>query len=98
MQAALEAVIGTGNVTVTGGPAPDSQMTITFGGAYARQILLPLQWTSNLTGGTNPGLNIQTVSVGGTPVGDPVYIHSIPNGTPNGHRRQQRSCSSDHRR
>ena len=79
VQAALETIIGPGNVTVTGGPAPDTQMTITFGGAYARQTLLNLQWTGNLTGGTNPGLSIETVSVGGTPVGDPVYIQSIPN-------------------
>ena len=55
VQAALEEIIGQGNVTVTGGPAPDTQMTITFGGAYARQTLPNLQWTGNLTGGTNPG-------------------------------------------
>jgi hypothetical protein len=79
VQAALEAIIGAGNVTVAGGPAPDSPMTITFGGAYARRILLPLQWTSNLTGGTNPGLSIQTVSIGGTPIGDPINIVSVPN-------------------
>ena len=79
VQAALEGLIGTGNVTVTGGPAHDTEMTITFGGAYARQILLPLQWTSSLTGGTNPGLNIATVSVGGTPIASPTLIQSIPN-------------------
>jgi hypothetical protein len=82
IQAALEAVIGAGNVTVTGGPAPDQPFTITFGGAFARQILLPLQWTSSLTGGTNPGLSVETVSVGGTPIGTPISIVSTPNGTP----------------
>jgi titin len=79
VQAALEAVIGAGNVTVTGGPAPDNPFTITFGGAFARQLLLPLQSTSNLTGGTNPGISIEEVSVGGTPVGTPTLIVSTPN-------------------
>jgi hypothetical protein len=79
VQAALEAVIGQGNVTVTGGPAPDQPFTVTFGGQFARQILLPLQWTSNLTGGTNPGVNVETVSVGGTPIQDPTPISSSPN-------------------
>jgi hypothetical protein len=79
VQAALEAVIGAGNVTVTGGPAPDQPFTVTFGGQFARQILLPLQWTSNLTGGTNPGVNVETVSVGGTPIEDPKSISSSPN-------------------
>jgi hypothetical protein len=79
VQAALEAIIGVGNVTVAGGPAPDTPMTITFGGAYARRILPTLQWTNNLIGGTNPGLSIQTVSIGGTPVGDPIDVLSVPN-------------------
>jgi hypothetical protein len=46
IQAALEAVIGAGNVAVTGGPAPDQPFTITFGGAFARQTLFTLQSTS----------------------------------------------------
>ncbi len=79
VQAALAAVIGVGNVTVGGGPAPDAAFTITFGGAYARQTLLELQSQSNLTGGTNPGVVVQTLGVGGTPVEEPDWITSSPN-------------------
>jgi len=79
VQAALEAVIGVGNVAVTGGPAPDQPFTITFGGAFARQTVVQLQGTSNLTGGTNPGINVETVSIGGTPLFAPTEIVSSPN-------------------
>jgi len=82
VQAALEAVIGAGNVTVGGGPAPDAAFTITFGGAYARQTLLEMQAQSNLTGGTNPGVVVQTLGVGGTPVEEPDWITSSPNTKP----------------
>ena len=82
VQAALETIIGLGNVTVTGGPAPDTPMTITFGGAYAQQTLPTSSRTGNLTGGTNPGLGIADDSVwDGTPSEIPTYIQSIPNTT-----------------
>ena len=42
VQAALEGLIGVGNVTVTGGPAPDTAMTITFGGALCKADPPPL--------------------------------------------------------
>ena len=44
--------------------------------------MLPLQSTSSLTGGTNPAINVETVSIGGTPVGNPTSIVSSPNTTP----------------
>ena len=80
VQAAIESVIGAGTVTVTGGPAPNEQMTIVFGGPFARQIVGPLGSANNLlTGGINPGVNAQSVSLGGI-LSDPTLITSTPNG------------------
>ena len=55
-------------------------MTITFGGAYATaDPVARCSGRATSPAETIPGLNIQTVSVGGTPVGDPQYIVSVPN-------------------
>ncbi|MGO9600207.1 MAG: Calx-beta domain-containing protein [Isosphaeraceae bacterium] len=83
VQSALWTILGAGNATVTGGPLPDNQMMITFGGPYARQLLLGLKSTNdNLTGGTAPGVSLQMTAVGGTAETTPTYIQSSPNSTP----------------
>jgi hypothetical protein len=79
VQAALEGVVGAGNVTVSGGPLPGSAMTIQFGGIYVGRPLPTLIGANSLTGGTNPSLTIQTLTVGGLPTGNPDYITSVPN-------------------
>jgi len=80
VQAALESVVGPGNATVTGGPAPDNPLTIYFTGQLAGQFLLPLQPDSTgLTGGESPAAIIEVLAGGGLPIGDPKLIQSTPN-------------------
>ena len=81
VQAALGAIVGPNNVTVTGGPAPNTDLLITFQNKYAQQTIQPLVATNNLTGGTNPGISVSTIDPGGTVLPNPdlTYIQSIPN-------------------
>lgn len=67
---ALEALasIGTGGVTVTGGPGPGTPWTVTFVGSKAATNVAQMTATSSLTGGT-PAIAVTTVTDGinGTP-------------------------------
>lgn len=67
--AALQEIVGVGNVTVISGAVPNT-FVITFEGLYAGEAIPLLVATSNLTGGTNPGATIS---------GTPVEITSTPN-------------------
>jgi len=70
VQTALQAMttIGTGGVTVTGGPGPGTPYVLTFAGALAGQdVPLGTVDGSSLTGGTNPAIAIAatTPALGG---------------------------------
>ena len=79
VQNALAAIIGAGNVVVTGGPLPSGSLTITFEGAFAQQAIPNLSVTNNnLTGGTSPSGAIATSTIGGV-AGSPTLISSVPN-------------------
>ncbi|MGO9469386.1 MAG: beta strand repeat-containing protein, partial [Isosphaeraceae bacterium] len=80
VQNALAAIIGAGNVAVTGGPLPSGSLTITFQGAYAQQAIPNLTVTNNLTGGNSPGVDVTTSTPGGV-AGTPTLITSVPNST-----------------
>lgn len=69
VQTALQALstIGTGNVTVTGGPGPGTPYVATFASALAAQNVRMLTATSSLTGGTNPAVTV-TETTAGSPV------------------------------
>src|SRR5208337_361789 len=81
IQAALGAIVGPTNVTVTGGPAPNTDLEITFQNIYGQQAIPALVATNSLTGGTNPGISVLTIDPGGTvlPNLNLTYIQSIPN-------------------
>jgi Calx-beta domain len=82
VQARLEDVVGAGNVAVTGGPANQTPLTITFQGIYTGQNVPQLQTLDvNLTGGTDPGVTVSTTTEGGTTttLGDPKLIVSQVN-------------------
>ncbi len=81
VQAALGAIVGPTNVTVTGGPAPNTDLITTFQNVYAQQTIPLLVATNDLTGGTNAGILVYTLDPGGTvlPSLNPTYIQSIPN-------------------
>ncbi len=84
VQAALGAIVGTSNITVSGGTASGAQsfvsgvFFVTFQNAYARQDIPDLVPTSSLTG-FGSSVIVQTNTVGGIATGDPVYIQSILN-------------------
>jgi hypothetical protein len=63
------ASIGSGNVTVTGGPGPGSPWQVTFGGTKAYTNVAQMTATGSLTGGTSPTINVTTGTEGinGTP-------------------------------
>ena len=69
--AALQDIVGAGNVTVTGGVVANT-ILITFGGIFTGESISRLIVTSNLTGGTNPSVVILST---------PVEIASTPNTT-----------------
>jgi hypothetical protein len=58
VQAALEALpnVGTGGVTVTGGPLPGAAVTVTFTGELAGSAVPQMTSTAALTGGTDPAV------------------------------------------
>lgn len=56
--------IGAGNVAVTGGPLPDTPITIQFSGALGFKNVPQLQSISSLTGGTDPNISIETTQEG----------------------------------
>jgi hypothetical protein len=75
VQAALESIVGAGNVIVTGGAtAQGSTYTITFVGAYDGVTIPPLTTTYSLIGGTAP-----LVAVFSSPETAPTEITSAPN-------------------
>ncbi len=83
VEGALEALIGPGNVSVTGGPLNSAGVTITFQGAYQGVAIPDLASTNNLIGvpGTTPAISIFTSTIGGVPL-SPALITSVANSTP----------------
>src|SRR5271157_1695447 len=73
VQAALGPYVGgINNITVTGGPLPDTALTITFQNGDGGQAISDLVGNgSGLTGGTSPGVLVETTVAGGTATGDP---------------------------
>ena len=67
IQAVLEAhpYIGTGNVTVTGGPLSSTDVVITFTGKLAACNMTQLTWNNSLTGGGTATLSTTTAGVPG---------------------------------
>lgn len=61
LQAALLAILGTGNVTVTG--SAGGPYVVTYTGAYAAQPMPVLAYTNAFTGGTSPAIaNVHTTT------------------------------------
>ncbi|WP_165232189.1 Calx-beta domain-containing protein [Aquisphaera insulae] len=79
VQAALGGLIGNGNVAVTGGPGPDASFSISFQGIYAHEDIPDLIGNgAGLTGGTSPGVLVQTTTAGGVATTTPTLITSSP--------------------
>lgn len=64
LQAALETILGVGNVVCAGGPFPGTACTITFGGELAHTNVAALTTTDSLTGGSSPASAITTTTAG----------------------------------
>ena len=79
VQQALATILGSGNVSVT--VATPGVLAIAFQGADADLAIPNLIAANDLTGGTGPSIVIQTVTVGGIPIGDPTLISSVSNST-----------------
>ncbi len=78
VQAALETIVGAGNVAVSGGTLPQDTLSITFQGAYAGDTIPTLVANSALlTGGTDPSVSIVDVTPG--TLAPPSTITSVPN-------------------
>lgn len=86
VQAALEALpnILPGDVTVGGGPGPDTAFTVTFGGRYAGTNVAAMTASgASLTGGTSPDVGVATTTAGGTesPTGEGTAVGFLFNST-----------------
>jgi hypothetical protein len=76
VQAALESIVGAGNVIVTGGPAPGNPMSIYFTAQLQGQAIPPLTADgSGLTGGPNA-----TVTISMFPLPQQFAVHGSPTG------------------
>lgn len=64
LQAALETILGVGNVSCAGGPFPGTACTITFLGELAYVDVAALTKTDSLTGGTTPASAVTTTTAG----------------------------------
>lgn len=62
VQSALEALtnIGTGNVSVTGGPLPGTAVKVVFKGKLSATDVVQMTATSSLTGGSTPSVSVST--------------------------------------
>ena len=79
VQAALAAIIGANNVSVTGGPLGSSDVVIDFQGDYGEEAIPDLVADgSNLTGTNGPTVEVATSVVGGV-VGTPTEITTTTN-------------------
>jgi hypothetical protein len=78
VQSALETIVGANNVSVTDGPVNTAGVTISFEGSYADLAIPNLITTNNLTGGIDPTIVAQTLTVGGVLL-TPSVISSVPN-------------------
>ncbi len=79
VQADLEAIVGVGNVSVSG--SEDAGYIVTFQGAYDGIAIPNLTAVSNLTGGINPSVVVSTTGTGQTTYDPPIEITSSPNTT-----------------
>ena len=64
---------------MTGGPVNTSGVVITFQGVYGQEAIPDLIATNSLTGGLQPGINVETTTVGGVVARAPTLISSAPN-------------------
>jgi hypothetical protein len=81
VQEALEAIIGAGNVAVTGGPLPATALTVSFQGAYADLDIPNLYAGGDFTGGIAPTIAVATTTAGGAELAQPTAISSVANST-----------------
>jgi Calx-beta domain len=73
----LALILGSDNISVTE-PTPGI-LEIAFKGADADEAIPNLIVANDLTGGLAPSILIQTVTIGGIPIGTPTLIASVPN-------------------
>jgi len=68
VQSALVALtsVGTGNVTVTGGPGPGTPYVITFGGVLQQTVAALTASGAGLTGGTDPAIGVASTAATNT--------------------------------
>ncbi len=79
VQAALESIVGAGNVLVTGGPLNTAGFTVAFQGTYGSEAIPTMTATGSFTGtGATPTISVSTSQIGGI-AGTPTYIVSVPN-------------------
>lgn len=64
--------LDTGDVVVTGGPGPGTPYVLTFGGTYAGENVPEATVASQLTGGTNPDVSIETTTQGASGTAGPL--------------------------
>ena len=78
VQAALAAIVGSGNVAVSGGTLPQDTLSITFQGADAGEAIPTLVANASLlSGGTDPSISVVDTTAG--TLAPPSTITSVPN-------------------
>lgn len=81
-QGLLAAIVGSGNVTVTGGPMPGSTLVVTYTGALAKApVPLMTAGTNALTGGSSPTSTVAHTTVGVTAGTFAAYASGNSDGT-----------------
>ncbi len=79
VQQALDTILGSSSVSVI--QTTPGTLAITFQGADADEAIPNLIAANDLSGGLTPTIQIETVTIGGVPIGSPTLISSVPDTT-----------------
>lgn len=82
VQTEVDAIFGSGNCTVTGGPGPGTAWVLTFGNVLANVMIKNLTVSGTFTGGTSPAIALAETTVGSSGAGQmDLYDDAASNGT-----------------
>lgn len=96
VQTEVDAMFGSGNCTVTGGPGPGTAWVLTFANALANIKINNLTVTNSLTGGSSPAIAVTDTTVGSSGAGQmDAYDDALSNGTQVARAVLKRAFKSD---
>lgn len=78
LQTKINAPLGAGSVTVSGGPGTTAPFVITFGGSYAGTDVALMSGNATSLTGTGAGVTVAETRKGGQTIASPPAVHGTP--------------------